>query len=112
MSNVINIPGVDALNLTDIAGVHSFTPTEDGIYAVTLESNVTYHYGNAPLDQAFLFNTAPLETGDTEKWNFIINVKQGITVTGKEGKPIYAFLVDQINSSDNTGNATVKFTKI
>jgi hypothetical protein len=93
-------------------GAHSFTPTEDGIYAVTLESDITYCFSNAPLSQAFLFNTAPLDTADSEKWDFVISVKQGVTVTGKKGRPIYCFLVDQDTSKDNMGTATITFTKI
>jgi hypothetical protein len=42
----------------------------------------------------------------------VISVKQGVTVTGKKGKPIYVFLVDQVNSLDNTGTATITITKI
>jgi hypothetical protein len=112
MSKVISIIGIDAINLTDMKGAHSYTPTDDGIYAVTLESDVTYSYFNAPLNQAFVFNTAPLDTADSDKWNFVISVKQGVTVTGKKGKPIYVFLVDQVNSLDNMGTATITFTKI
>ena len=91
INNVIHIPGTNALNLTDIESIQSFKPTDDGTFAVTIESNVTYHVGKAPLDQAYFFNTEPLKTGDTEKWNSIINAKQAMTVTGKKTSPFMSF---------------------
>lgn len=112
MSNTITIFGTDALNLTNIAGIQPFTPIEDGTYAVTLTSNITCHSGAASLNQVLLFNTAPLETDDSEKWYFTVDVNQGAIISGKTGRPIYAFLVDQSSAVDNTGKIDIKFTKI
>lgn len=93
--------------------VKSFIPTEDGEYAVTSHSTVTFQAeSNASLHQVFLFSTFPLDTGDAERWYFSMSNKQGITLTGKKNKPIYIFLVDQISSVDNTGEAVVTFTKL
>ena len=112
MSNQVVVQGTDAINFSGMSNVKSFIPSEDGEYAVQSKSTVFYHHGDFPLHQVLIFNTAPLNTGDSEKWYFSVSNKQGITVTGKAGKPIYVFLVDQVSSTDNTGSATVTFTKL
>lgn len=112
MSNTITNFGTDALNLTNVEGIQPFTPIEDGTYAVTLTNNIACHSGATSLNEVLLFNTAPLETDDPEKWYFTVDVNQGAIISGKVGRPIYAFLVDQSSAANNAGKIDIKFTKI
>lgn len=112
MSNTVSVKGTEAINFTGMSNVKSFTPSTDGVYAITLKSNVTYSNGRAPLNQAFIFNTAPLANGNSSGWFLTVANQQGVTVQGSKGNPFYVFLVDQVTSGDNTGQADVTFTQL
>ncbi|QOZ84239.1 MULTISPECIES: hypothetical protein [Chromobacterium] len=111
----LTIQGTGAINLSNISAGGSAPSIKlpSGKYAVTLTSDVNYHDGSPVFcQQAILFNCAPLNTGDYEKWFYVLNTTEGCIIKAEENQPVYAFIVDQVNSADNTGSATVTFTPI
>lgn len=112
MSNTVTVKGIEAINFTGMSNVKSFTPSADGVYAITLKSNVTLNYGKLPVNQVFLFNTTHPSNNSGDDWYLDISTQQGATVHCTAGKPIYVFLVDHMNVGDNTGQADVTFTKV
>ena len=88
------------------------TNLPQGQYAVTLKSdNLTYKSGVA-CQQVIVFNTAPLLTGNYEKWFYTVNTSEGTVMTVQAGQPVYVFIVDQVTSTDNTGSVNVVFTPL
>jgi hypothetical protein len=109
----VTLNGTQAFNLTNHSGnVTKFTPPQDGEYLVQANVSVNFHLQKLPLRQVFLFSTAPLTTGDSYSWYFAVGSGggNGITIQLTMGNPIYVFLVDQVDSTDNTGTASVTFT--
>lgn len=115
-SQTITLQGTQTINLQDITLPGSAAPSvtfpETGQVSVSLESDVKYCGSEWPLNQVFLFNTAPLQSGDYYRWFYVANTAEGITMNVTAGQPIYAFIVDQVTSSDNTGAMTVTFTPV
>lgn len=109
----VSLNGTQALNLSSFpSNVAKFTPPQDGEYLVQANVSVNFHLDKLPLRQAFLFSTAPLTTGDSYKWYFAVGSGSGsgITIKLTANNPIYVFIVDQVDSTDNTGTASVTFT--
>jgi len=109
----VTLNGTQAFNLTNHPdNVTKFTPPQDGEYLVQASVSVNFHFQELPLRQVFLFSTAPLTTGDSYKWYFAVGSGSGsgITIKLSANKPIYVFIVDQVDSADNTGTASVTFT--
>jgi hypothetical protein len=114
MSKTITLNGKDAINVSNIqsggkAGSITLSP---GKYAVNMVSTVKFHDDRLKLDQVVIFNCAPLNTQHSEKWYFVVNTSEGIQITAEENRPIYAVILDQLNSDDNTGSLTVSFTPL
>ncbi|HAA24246.1 MAG TPA: hypothetical protein DCR93_02645 [Cytophagales bacterium] len=64
------------------------------------------------MNQVLIFSTAPLGSGDADRWYFAPTQAGGAIIESDGVNPIYTFIVDQLNSKDNTGEATVTFTPI
>ncbi len=113
-NNTITLKGTDAINLSDIAqgGTAKSLTLSPGKYAVNLESTVKFHDSVYDLDQVVLFNTAPLETNNSERWYFVVNSSQGIQISVEENEPVYAVILDQVTSADNKGSLKVTFSLI
>lgn len=107
----VTLQGTQALNLTNHAqNTQIFTPTVSGEYAISANVNVNFHLSQLPLSQAFIFNTAPLATGNSYMWYLVVSNGNGVTAQLTAGNPVYVFLIDQVDSTDNTGTASVTFT--
>ena len=118
MSNTqqtLTIQGTSAINLQDIkagGSAPSVTFPNDGQVFVKIESNVKYSGSTWPLNQVYLFNCAPLSSGDYYRWFYVVNTIEGIIINVNANQPVYAFIVDQVTSLDNTGTLTVTFTPV
>ncbi|AXT47753.1 hypothetical protein [Chromobacterium rhizoryzae] len=111
----LKLLGTDAINLSKITdgGTAPSIKLPKGKYAVTVTSDITYNVGSSVFcQQVILFNCAPLNTGEYEKWFYTPNTTEGCIINAEENQPIYAFIVDQVNSQDNGGSAIVTFTPI
>jgi hypothetical protein len=107
----LTLNGTQAINLSQIPGnTQIFTPSVSGEYAISASVNVNFHNDELPLSQAMIFNTAPLETGNSYMWYLVVSNGSGATAQLTQGCPVYVFLVDQVDSTDNTGTASVTFT--
>jgi hypothetical protein len=107
------IQAIDAINLSKIPNVNNNKIVlKKGKYAVTFTSNMCYAGNLGPLDQIMIFSTTPLNSDDSEKWYFAPVKSQGTYVRSDGSNPIYVFVVDQVNSYDNTGAAIVTFTEV
>lgn len=115
-TQTITILGTQTINLQNITLPGSAAPSvtfpETGQVSVSLVSDVKYSGSTWPLNQVLLFNTAPLVSGDYYRWFYTANTAEGITMNVTAGQPIYAFIVDQVTSSDNTGSMTLTFTPV
>lgn len=114
MSKQITIKGTDAINVSDISsgGNAPSVTLSKGTYSVSIESDVKFHDQQWPLNQVILFNCAPLQSGDADGWYFVVDGSQPIQIEAEDGQPIYAALLDQVTSADNTGSVTVTFTEV
>jgi hypothetical protein len=111
----VTIKGTDAINLQNIAGggTAQRVPLDAGLYAVSMTGTIYYSSDNTfPLQQVYLFATYPLTSGESEQWFFTISDSVGITITADGINPIYAFIVDQVTTADNTGSVTITFTPL
>jgi hypothetical protein len=108
---VVTIQATSAINLT---GVVKPINLPQGQYAITLQNDtMKYNSGSSVMvQQVIVFNTAPLLTGNYEKWFYTVNTSEGTVITVKSGQPVYVFIVDQINSADNSGSVNVVFTPL
>lgn len=114
MSRQIKILGTEAINVSDISSgghVPSLTLNK-GTYSVSIESDVKFHDQQLSLDQVILFNCAPLKSGNADGWYNVVNGSQAIQIEAEDGEPIYVALLDQVNTTDNTGSVTVTFTPL
>ncbi|MGA8134245.1 hypothetical protein HX870_10100 [Pseudomonas gingeri] len=113
----ITINANSAINLTNISESGSgATPVNlaTGKYAVTLsDDTMKFNSGSSVyIQQVILFNTTPLKDGNYEKWFYTVNTSEGAVIKVDGDYPVYVFIVDQIQVSDNSGSATVTFTPI
>jgi hypothetical protein len=109
-STTVTVQATSAINLTGIVSPVNLSP---GQYAITLQNDtMTYRTSSIPVQQVIVFNTAPLKTGNYEKWFYTVNTSEGTVITVQSGQPVYAFIVDQISSTDNTGSVNVVFTPL
>jgi len=113
-NKTLTLQGTDAINLTNISARTNANSVKlaSGKYAVNLSSTVKFHGSQLAVDQVILFNNAPLATHNSVKWYSVVDTQEGIQITVQEDMPIYVVLLDQVNSNDNSGEATVTFTKI
>ncbi len=114
MSQQITIQGTEAINVSDLSSggnVPSVTLSK-GTYSVSIESDVKFHDQQWPLNQVVIFNCAPLVSGDSDGWYHVVDGSKPIQIDAEDGQPIYAALLDQVTSADNTGSATVTFTEL
>lgn len=115
MTNSVTIQGTEAINVSNIPNnAKKFVPEEDGLYGLSLTSDVLCHHAikSWALNQALIFNTAPLVNNQNEKWYHAIETTQGVVIHALKDYPVYALLLDQVDSRDNGGSATITFTKI
>lgn len=114
MSNQIIVNGLEAINVSDITngGNAPSITLSKGSYSVSIESNVKFHDQQLPLNQVILFNCAPLKSGDANAWYSVVDGNRPIQIEAEDGEPIYAALLDQVTSKDNTGSVTVTFTEL
>lgn len=112
----LTLQGIQTINLQNITLPGSAAPSvtfpQNGQVTVTLTSTVKYYGATWPLNQVILFNTAPLTSGDYYRWFYLVNTVEGIVMNVQANEPIYAFIVDQVTSADNTGSMTVTFTPL
>ena len=113
-SQTLTIKGTDAVNVTDLnngATVPS-VQLKAGQYAVTLDSTVTFRGNALPGNQVVLFSTDPINSGKDSKWYFTISTETGITISTQEGCTVYVLLLDQLDTADNEGEATITFNSL
>ena len=109
----LTLQGTSALNLSNYSTqTQVFTPTVSGEYAISANVSVNFHGSQLPLSQALIFNTAPLATGNSYMWYLVVSNGNGATAQLTANNPVYVFLVDQVDSTDNTGSAIVTFTPL
>lgn len=113
-STSVTIQATSAINLTSIPSNVITVNLPAGKYAVTLANDsMKYNSGSQVyIQQVILFNTAPLETANYEKWFYTVNTSEGTVISVAQNQPVYVFIVDQITSDDNSGSANVNFTPI
>lgn len=105
---------------TDTPLVGTAVFTEPGKYVASLTSDIEFAGKSLPLQQVLLFSTTEVceDNVNPLKWYYVLNEGTDIVVeiNGKKGagvqNTVYVFLVDQVSVTDNTGSATVTFTKV
>lgn len=120
-THTLTLEGTGAINLDDLTlgGEVKSIKLGTGDYIAKLENtDITINSDKkAYLDQVILFNTTAHveghENGQKEDaFYYVVDFenKDGVKVHVWNDRPIYAFIVDHVSSSDNTGSATVTFT--
>ncbi len=111
----VTVKADKAINLDDISagGEAPKVVLEPGTYAVTMESDMKYAAGNTPVDQVILFNIYQSVHGHPDKVFQTVSTTTGLTFTVHlAGEPVYLAILDQGYVTDNSGEATVTFTKL